>query len=119
MTDWIANLKPGDKVITRRMESSAPERHYISHVQRVTNTQIVMTDGRRYKKRDGQGIPKVPYTINKISGVFTEKRGAEIKECQRRELLVRRIAAVTEEKLLERSTEQLEQIYKLIKGESE
>lgn len=120
MTDWIANLKPHDRIIVEYSHGvSLRTKQRVDSVAIVTKTQIVTHGGNRYRRKDGECVSRRLYAFNRISEPYTEKRGAEIKECQRRESLVRRIAAVTEEKLLERSTEQLEQIYKLIKGESE
>ncbi|MCB1719186.1 MAG: hypothetical protein KDK05_28975 [Candidatus Competibacteraceae bacterium] len=120
MTDWIANLKPHDRIIVEYSHGiSLRTKQRVDSVAIVTKTQIITHGGSRYRRNDGECVPSVLYAFNRISEPYTEKRGAEIKEQRRREWLVRRIAAVTEEKLLERSTEQLEQIYELIKGEGE
>ena len=120
MTDWIANLKPHDRIIVEYSHGlSLRTKQRVDSVAIVTKTQIVTHGGNRYRRKDGERVPSVLYAFNRISEPYTEKRGAEIKERQRREWLVHRIAAATEKNLLERSTDQLEQIYALIKGESE
>lgn len=47
-TQWLQNLKPGDKVIV-----SGNHHESLDTVERVTATQIVLKAGRRYRKVDG------------------------------------------------------------------
>ena len=46
--DWLKDVKPGDRVIVSHHWSNA-----IGTVDRLTNTQIILKGGGRYRKKDG------------------------------------------------------------------
>jgi hypothetical protein len=47
---WLENLKPGDKVVLSRGLGT----HWLNTVERVTKTLIILANGSRYRKKDGQ-----------------------------------------------------------------
>lgn len=55
MTDknWLEGLKAGDSVAVRRKYNSG---HEVVAVDRLTPTQIVLADGRKYRRKDGRSI---------------------------------------------------------------
>lgn len=57
--EWLASLKPGDKVAIPRKSMSSYSSYDISTVERLTNTQIIILGGNRYRKENGRPIGSV------------------------------------------------------------
>ena len=104
----LNDVKPGDQVILRPVAGYTPPRPV--GVERVTATQIITTNGQRFRRDDGREVGKRMMDASAISPA-TPKKLAAIREHERRNTLARNIRQAEYSRL---STDQLERIWAIL-----
>lgn len=101
----LEDIKVGDKVILYRKFQN----NVVSEVERLTKNYVIV-DGRKFRKKDGFEPGNVGFYSSSISRA-TEEMIAKVEEENMRDLLISKISHYPFSKL---STEELEEVYKLI-----
>lgn len=88
-TEWLKSLKVGDKAVVSNRFGRG-----IQTVERATATQIVMSGGAKFRRRDGGKIGGGPYSAARISPA-TDEVAEEIKRQRRAFSLAARLSDVS------------------------
>lgn len=107
---WLKALEPGDKVIVRSRYGNDPE-----SVKRVTKTQIILSNGTKFRRTTGWKIPSDTWNSSYLFQA-TPELIARIEEARHRSTLLNKIAPSILKKL---PTDQLEQIVKWLDAQKE
>lgn len=102
----LKDLVVGDDVLVRGMH-----RRRIAKVDKVTKTQIII-DNARFRRDSGWQCGSNRWNIRRIS-VPTEKEISDVKEENLRKTLIYSISSFDFKRL---STDELKQVYKIVKG---
>ena len=103
-SEWIKELKKGDKVIV----SGTRQPSRVATIERFTKTQIIVDGGSKFRLSDGEGVGGSVWCYSCIDQA-TDEAIAEIKEQEK----VRKYSRLLEDKVKFSSYtgEQLEQIF--------
>ena len=82
--EWLQNLKPGDKVIVKRQRYRGD---IIGVVERITKTLLILENGTRFRRRDGNTPGDGYYSSLQWLREYSQEEGERIE----REQTVRRM----------------------------